>query len=377
MSLLSRFIPEPRLREVDHVDVGAPAERAYAAARHVDLGASPIARALFALRTRDAHPSLRIDDLTAAGPGFRILGDEPGVGFAVGAIGKVWRGDIPFIDVPPERYAAFDEPGYVKVAWEIRCEALPGDTTRIVVEVRATATDEATFRLFRRYFRLIGPFSRLIRRDALRRLRRDLGPSEPLEERSLPGDELVSDASGQMTHAIEIAAPPEAIWPWLVQMGCGRGGYYSYDRLDNAGIPSADAIVPELQALRVGDEIAATPRSSEGFVVRRLEPPRLLLLSGTYDLVTGRRVLPSEPRPETAFAMSWAFLLEPLEDGKTRLVARVRGAYPATARGYMKVIPSLFVHPIMQRKQLRNIRARAEGRQAGAPRRQRQSSASR
>ena len=78
--------------------------------------------------------------------------------------------------------------------------------------------------------------------------------------RPLPSDELLPDANGQLTHGVTIAAPPEAIWPWLVQMGCRRAGYYSVDTLDNAGARSAREIHPELLHIAVGDILPATDR---------------------------------------------------------------------------------------------------------------------
>src|SRR6185436_9994343 len=113
---------------------------------------------------------------------------------------------------------------------------------------------------FRRYFRLIGPGSHFIRHTALAAFeRRFASPESREDERPLPGDELLPDAVGQLTHGITIGAPPDQIWPWLVQMGCRRAGYYSIDLLDNGGVPSAREIHPELGEVRVGDVLPATP----------------------------------------------------------------------------------------------------------------------
>lgn len=91
---------------------------------------------------------------------------------------------------------------------------------------------------------------------------------------ALPGDEFLPAARAEATHEIDIAAPPASVWPWLVQMGRGRGGWYSYDLLDNGGEPSADRIIPELQHLAVGDLIRMTPTDDGGVAVLVLEPPR-------------------------------------------------------------------------------------------------------
>ena len=94
---------------------------------------------------------------------------------------------------------------------------------------------------------------------------------------SMPGDELVPHPTLCATRAMTIDAPPERVWPWLVQMGAyTRGGWYSYDWADNGGEPSADRIVPELQGLAVGD-VMLTSRS-EGFVVREIDPGHALVL---------------------------------------------------------------------------------------------------
>ncbi len=97
--------------------------------------------------------------------------------------------------------------------------------------------------------------------------------STPKERRErLPGDDLVSEARGGVTHAITIRAAAEHIWPWLVQMGCDRAGFYSYDRLDNAGRPSAEHILPEFQDTRVGDVLPSRAGSSHGFEVLQIGP---------------------------------------------------------------------------------------------------------
>ena len=95
--------------------------------------------------------------------------------------------------------------------------------------------------------------------------------------RALPGDDKVPDAQIVSTRAIPIHAPTAAVWPWLVQMGWHRAGWYSYDRIDNDRIPSAERIIPELQDLRIGTLV---PEGAEvGWIVEALEPNRLLLLT--------------------------------------------------------------------------------------------------
>jgi hypothetical protein len=174
----------PRLHEIDRVDVGALQARAWEAARRLDFASSPLVRALFSLRTiptrlRGGHAEtmhMSIDDITASRHGFRLLDENVGSSIAVGAIGKVWQPDIKFVEVTDAMtFAAFAEPGWVKVAWELRAEPLGDTVTRVVLELRVSATDEGAWRRFKRYFTLIGPFSHFIRRHMLATLGHQLG----------------------------------------------------------------------------------------------------------------------------------------------------------------------------------------------------------
>ncbi len=161
----------------------------------------------------------------------------------------------------------------------------------------------------------------------------------------LPGDELLTDADLISTRAIEIAAPPGSIWPWLVQMGSGRGGAYTYDWIENLfklDMHSADRILPEFQDLNVGDVMpvgATGPRLK----VHVLETDRAL-------------VVQSEDG-----SWVWAFLVTPTGTG-TRLVSRnrIRLAHMPTALrlAYMYVMEPGSL--LMERKMLQGIRARAE-----------------
>lgn len=209
--------------------------------------------------------------------------------------------------------------------------------------------------------------------------------TEPIEKaRAMPGDGLVPDAEAIDTRGIDIAAAPSAVWPWLVQMGYGRAGWYSYDQLD-MNKPSADRIVPELQDLEVGDIVPTHPGG--GFEVRELDPGHALVLYADRALIDAQaaaspkgiagasaNVQATGMALDTAmkgdFRASWAFVVEPNDKGGTRLVERFRGHMvlpedaPAAARmgpifaGNMLVF-GLFV---MVRRQLLGIRDRAEGR---------------
>jgi hypothetical protein len=371
MTILDSLIPKPAMVEVDTAELAVDASRAWTAVRALDLAQSTFVRTLFTVRTipdrlkgRQAQLRLRLDDLvsTPDEPGFQVLAEDSPHEIAVGAIGKVWRPVIPFVHVPDAAaFAAFSQESYIKVAWALRVVAEGEWTSRVEFELRVVATDDDAWKKFTRYFRLIGPGSHFIRRVLLAQLVRDLGTPEAVQnERALPGDELIPDAVGQFTHSVVIGAPPDTIWPWLVQMGCQRAGFYSIDWLDNAGVPSAREIRLDLQQLHVGDRIPARPTSDDHFEVLRIEQNRALLLGGLFDVENQRQLPFSAARPGRYWHVSWAFVMEPLDAGRTRLYARVRGAFPPTERFHAFWIRP--VHHLMQTAQLRHLAERAEGR---------------
>jgi hypothetical protein len=163
--------------------------------------------------------------------------------------------------------------------------------------------------------------------------------------RKLPGDELLAEPGIVSTRAVWVDAPAGSIWPWLVQMGPGRGGAYTYDWIENLfglGMHSANEILPQYQDLQVGD---AQRLGKRGPVLRVavLEPERSLVLRSD----DGNWV--------------WAFSLVP-EDGRTRLISRNRIATPGAA-GPVRAFNLLVMEPgslIMERKMLLGIKQRAE-----------------
>lgn len=136
-----------------------------------------------------------------------------------------------------------------------------------------------------------------------------------------PGAELVPDGERAATMAVTIGVPPDRVWPWLVQMGGDRGGWYSWDRLDNGGRPSATRVHPEWQDLAVGDYVKywRSGGSVDAWEVAALEPGRFLGLRALYDL-RGRLLDPKEHRPAGYLEGLWGFQLKALPDGRTRLV---------------------------------------------------------
>jgi hypothetical protein len=163
-----------------------------------------------------------------------------------------------------------------------------------------------------------------------------------------------------MTHGITIHAEPEKIWPWLVQMGCGRAGYYSIDLLDNGGQPSAREIHRDLAHLAVGDVLPATPRGTDGFEVLRIDAPRALVLGALFDTGADKQLPFATERPARYWHVTWSFVLEPLDASTTRLHVRARAAFPKTERLRATWIPP--IHHMMETAQLRHLAARAEGR---------------
>lgn len=369
--MLDELIPTPRLVEVDHVDLAAPPEHVWQLVRHGNLARSPLIHALFELRALPARlagkrePStLHIDDLrsTPDRPGFQLLLEDAPSFFAVGAIGKVWHGDIPFTHVASAAdYVAFAEPDFVKVAWAIRLRPLGEQDTRLELEVRVDATDDGAWAKFESYFRLIGPGSHFIRRTLLSELAKELGTPRSAEQRRvLPGDDLLADASAEATDGVTIAGTPAQIWPWLLQMGCRRAGFYSVDWLDNAGQRSSRELVPELLHLEVGQVIPAAPEGDEGFEVLRLEAPHTLVLGGLYDSVSSRQLPFHSPRSENYWQVTWTFALEQLDERSTRLHVRARAAFSEHAR--YKAAWMAPIHHFMQRRSLKHLAARVEGR---------------
>jgi hypothetical protein len=213
----------------------------------------------------------------------------------------------------------------------------------------------------------------------LRPMRRSWGldPDEGMSP--LPGDDLVPDAPLVETRGITIDAPPAAVWPWLVQMGYGRGGWYSYDKMDNDAA-SADRILPEFQVLSVGDVMPTWPGG--GFQVAALDPGRSLVLYLDTPMVKEQQAAHEQTLPEpitpgiraagamgdTAmpdFRASWAFVLQPLDGDRTRVIERLRAWAPEPSGIQKLALPILGMGVfLMTRKQLLGLKERIERFQA-------------
>ncbi|HEY4934099.1 MAG TPA: hypothetical protein VII23_21245 [Terriglobales bacterium] len=185
--------------------------------------------------------------------------------------------------------------------------------------------------------------------------------------RSWPGDELVPNACSDATHAITINAPASQIWPWIVQIGQDRAGFYSYTQLENligCEMRNADQIVPEWQERRVGDMVWMTPKSKFNGVGRMeialLEPNRAMILIPARDV-------PPAARPGGGANGTWGFILEPIDEHSTRLIMRGRGERSPRLRD--RVTGYAFwelAHFIMERKMMLSIKERVERAKATA-----------
>lgn len=186
------------------------------------------------------------------------------------------------------------------------------------------------------------------------------GASVEEASRSYPGDEVVPDPDGGSTMGTTLPAPPETVWAWLVQMGGDRGGWYSWDRLDHGGEPSADHIVPEWQSLEVGQHLIQSPDGRNWFTVVAVEPCRTLVLRSNLDLRTGHSYDPAVTAPPRAYLDGiWSFHLSPTPRGGTRLVVCTRGrSRPHPLMRPFDLLLGEPAHLVMQTRQFHNLRAR-------------------
>jgi hypothetical protein len=175
-----------------------------------------------------------------------------------------------------------------------------------------------------------------------------------------PGASIVPNARRGATMATTFNAPPSEVWPWLVQMGCDRAGWYSWDRLDNGGQPSAEEIHPEWQVIGLGDRFASLPEGRAWFEVAALDPQRFLGLRARFDL-RGRPLDPSQPPPRFHTDSLWGFLLQELPDERTRLInSGYDGSQP---RLFYEAANRIFWEPahwVMQTRQWARLRRRVE-----------------
>jgi hypothetical protein len=172
-ALLDRFMPVYDVVDRHAVRVEASAEATLEAARHADLFNAPLVRAIF--KGRELLLGAAADERTRPrgvlaemqSLGWRVLAETPGREIVVGAVTRPWEADVTFRGVPPDRFAAFAEPGYVKIAWTLRADPDASDGSIFRTETRAVATDAYARAKFRRYWAFLSPGIILIRRASL------------------------------------------------------------------------------------------------------------------------------------------------------------------------------------------------------------------
>jgi hypothetical protein len=165
--------------------------------------------------------------------------------------------------------------------------------------------------------------------------------------REMPGDDLLIDPYFSATRAVSIQTTPEQIWPWIVQIGYRRAGFYSYDRLDNDGIPSANRILPEYQDLEIGDPIPMAEGANARVTV--LEPNEAMVLVFEVEGVWA--------------GSSWAWGMYPLDGTHTRLVTRLRVDVDSIRSKVLLDLGEI----VMMRKCMLGIKRRAEAATGSAP----------
>jgi hypothetical protein len=186
-----------------------------------------------------------------------------------------------------------------------------------------------------------------------RRLRWGTAGSEP--DDPLPGDELIPDPKWTYTLGVGIAAPPNEVWPWVAQIGQRRGGFYSYETLENVfgcKITNTTEILPDFQNPQVGDEVFLHPKSP-AMTVRAVDPPHALVLYGS----------PADVGKEESWAVStWQFAIVPQADGTSRLLTRGRSDYTpgVVNRLFFGRFPIEAITFTMSRKMLLEIKRLAE-----------------
>lgn len=168
------------------------------------------------------------------------------------------------------------------------------------------------------------------------------GATDDEVNRSMPGDDIVIEPTFDATRAVTVETLPENIWPWLVQLGCRRAGWYSYDWVDNLGIPSANCIIPEFQHLKIGQLIPFSPNGKIGMYIKDFETNCWMLWGDKEGVST------------------WCWGLYPDDSNHTRLITRVRLHYrwfsPTIIFNLLLDIGDI----IMMRKCMLGIKERAE-----------------
>jgi uncharacterized protein YndB with AHSA1/START domain len=224
--LLDRFLPDPEVDEYHQIKVRAPAAITLAAAKETDLQSAPIAKGIFWLR---AVPALLRGEsfrpqgsrgivAETLGLGWGVLAEEPDREIVIGAYTQPWHEQVTFHPLPPEEFAGFNQPGYVKIAWTLRAEPLGPHRSLLVTRTRAVATDPQSRKRFRRYW---GPMSAgiiLIRYAGLPLMR-----TEAERRAAHVGEAELGVGNGRggvlIEQAVDIRRPPEEVFDYCTDLG--------------------------------------------------------------------------------------------------------------------------------------------------------------
>lgn len=187
--LLDRFLPCPEVDECHHIRVGAPAAATFAVAHELDIQRSPVVRGIFMLRTlpsllrgeplADSSRGLLAETLAI---GWGVLAEVPDREIVVGAITQPWDPVVTFHPLPPEEFAAFDEPGYAKIVWTLAADPLGPNESMFITRTRVATTDSMARERFRRYWAAFSPGILIIRYEGLRLVKTE---AQRLTRRSL------------------------------------------------------------------------------------------------------------------------------------------------------------------------------------------------
>lgn len=195
----------------------------------------------------------------------------------------------------------------------------------------------------------------------LRPIRSHWGVSEEIAKRVYPGDGAVPEPQWSWTHGIEIAAPVQQVWPWVVQLGQDKAGFYSYQGLENlvgCHVHNSSVIHPEWQALKPGDGFRLHPTIV--FEVQEVLANHYFWVASAIDPHSGQP--PAADRQTQALKASWLFWLEALDNKRCRMISRYRVAYSLESMNRIFFGPGLMepIGFVMDRRMLEGIKARVE-----------------
>ena len=183
------------------------------------------------------------------------------------------------------------------------------------------------------------------------------------EEKSmtLPGDDVILNAKGRVTYAINIRESPQEVFPWIKQMGCRKGGWYSYDKIDNGGKPSAREIIQKFQEVKIGDFLPARPNDppGTGFKVSGIKENEYLVLT-TFSKLPSFEPVKDNEQPKKFWRTTWTFFLKKETSDRTRLIVRNNIGFEPW---WISIVSNMIAKPlhfIMQKRQLINLKNRIE-----------------